>query len=103
MKDEVLPHLRFRRQLIPPCIDWTLNILTDFTLLFGDSLDSWNAENFGRVIARIIRSGDTGYAALDTATDARFIESVRTYIAENIDNIALLKTAFDFSQLSYSV
>lgn len=103
MKDEVLPHLRFRRQLIPPCIDWTLNILTDFTLLFGDSLDSWNAENFGRVIARIIRSGDTGYAALDTATDARFIESVRTYIAENIDNIALLKTAFYFSQLSYSV
>lgn len=103
MKDEVLPHLRFRRQLIPPCIDWTLNILTDFTLLFGDSLDSWNAENFGRVIARIISSGDTGYAALDTATDARFIESVRTYIAENIDNIALLKTAFDFSQLSYAV
>jgi hypothetical protein len=44
-----------------------------------------------------------GYAALDTATDARFIESVRTYIAENIDNIALLKTAFDFSQLSYAV
>lgn len=80
-----------------------MNILTDFTLLFGDSLDSWNAENFGRVIARIISSGDTGYAALDTATDARFIESVRTYIAENIDNIALLKTAFDFSQLSYAV
>ncbi|MFA3779942.1 peptidase inhibitor family I36 protein [Yersinia sp. 1652 StPb PI] len=102
MKDEVLPHLRFRRQLIPPCIDWTLSILTDFTMLFGDSLDSWNAENFGRVIERIISAGDTGYAASDTVTDARFIESVQLYVANNIDNAILLKTAFDFSQLSYA-
>ncbi|CNH01341.1 peptidase inhibitor family I36 protein [Yersinia pekkanenii] len=102
MKYEVLPHLRFRRELIPPCIDWTLDILTDFTLLFGGSIASWNAENFGRVIERIINSGDTGYAALDTATDARLIDSVRTYVAENIDNTALIKTAFDFSQLSYA-
>ncbi|AJJ61525.1 peptidase inhibitor family I36 protein [Yersinia aldovae] len=102
MKYEVLPHLRSRRDLIPPCIDWTLNILTDFTLLFGDSDSTWNAENFGRVIARIISSGDTGYAASDTITDARLIENVRTYVTENIDNAALIKTAFDFSQLSYA-
>ncbi|MFI0489734.1 MAG: hypothetical protein ACH344_10805 [Yersinia sp. (in: enterobacteria)] len=97
-----MTHLRSRRDLIPPCIDWTLNILTDFTLLFGDSDSTWNTENFGRVIARIINFGDTGYAASDTITDARLIDSVRTYLAENIDNIARVKTAFDFSQLSYA-
>ncbi|MEY4921976.1 MAG: hypothetical protein RLY17_693 [Pseudomonadota bacterium] len=102
MKYDVLPHLRSRRDLMPPCIDWTLNILTDFTLLFGDSDSTWNTENFGRVIARIINFGDTGYAASDTITDARLIDNVRTYLAENIDNIARVKTAFDFSQLSYA-
>lgn len=102
MKDQILPHLRSRRQAIPPCITWTLNILTDFTLLFGSSVSTWNAENFGRVISRIVNSGDTGYAVSDPEIDQRLVENVRTFVAEHIDNVALLKTAFDFSQLSYS-
>ncbi|EKN3343132.1 peptidase inhibitor family I36 protein [Yersinia enterocolitica] len=102
MKDQILPHLRSRRETIPPCITWTLNILTDFTLLFGSSISTWNAENFGRVISRIVNTGDTGYAVSDPTVDERFVENVRTFIAANIDNVALLKTAFDFSQLSYS-
>lgn len=102
MKEEILPHLRSRRDVIPPCITWTLNILTDFTLLFGDSLSTWNTENFGRVISRIVNSGDTGYAVSDTVTDARLVTNVRAFVAANLDNVAILKTAFDFSQLSYS-
>ncbi|HHA0035707.1 TPA: exotoxin A binding domain-containing protein [Yersinia enterocolitica] len=102
MKDEILPHLRSRREVIPPCIHWTLNILTDFTLLFGSSLSTWNAENFGRVISRIVNSGDTGYAVSDPEVDQRLVENVRTFVAASIDNVARLKTAFDFSQLSYS-
>lgn len=102
IKEEILPHLRSRRDVIPPCITWTLNILTDFTLLFGDSLSTWNTENFGRVISRIVKSGDTGYAVSDTVTDARLVANVRAYVAANLDNVAILKTAFDFSQLSYS-
>ncbi|HHH1510393.1 TPA: peptidase inhibitor family I36 protein [Yersinia enterocolitica] len=102
MKDQILPHLRSRRQAIPPCITWTLNILTDFTLLFGSSISTWNAENFGRVISRIVNSGDTGYAVSDPVIDQRLVENVRTFVAENIDNVTRLKTAFDFSQLSYS-
>ncbi|HDL6961034.1 TPA: exotoxin [Yersinia enterocolitica] len=102
MKEEILPHLRSRRDVIPPCITWTLNILTDFTLLFGDSLSTWNTENFGRVISRIVNSGDTGYAVSDTVTDARLVANVRAFVAMNLDNVAILKTAFDFSQLSYS-
>ncbi|HHL2559349.1 TPA: peptidase inhibitor family I36 protein [Yersinia enterocolitica] len=102
MKDEVLPHLRSRRETIPPCITWTLNILTDFTLLFGNSISTWNAETFGRVISRIVNTGDTGYAVSDPIVDERLVENVRTFVTANIDNVALLKTAFDFSQLSYS-
>ncbi|WP_407083981.1 peptidase inhibitor family I36 protein [Yersinia artesiana] len=102
MNDEVLPHLRSRRETIPPCITWTLNILTDFTLLFGNSISTWNAETFGRVISRIVNTGDTGYAVSDPIVDERLVENVRTFVAANIDNVALLKTAFDFSQLSYS-
>ncbi|HHL2500866.1 TPA: hypothetical protein ACQ301_002936 [Yersinia enterocolitica] len=102
MKDEVLPHLRSRRETIPPCITWTLNILTDFTLLFGSSISTWNAETFGRVISRIVNTGDTGYAVSDPIVDERLVENVRTFVAQHIDNVALLKTAFDFSQLSYS-
>lgn len=101
MKDDVLPHLRSRRETIPPCITWTLNILTDFTLLFGSSLSTWNAENFGRVISRIINIGDTGFAVSDPEIDKRLVDNVQTFIAENISNVGLLKTAFDFSQLSY--
>lgn len=102
MKYQVLPHLRSRRETIPPCITWTLNILTDFTLLFGSSISTWNAENFGRVISRIVNYGDTGYAVSDPVIDQRLVENVRTFVTASIDNVALLKTAFDFSQLSYS-
>lgn len=107
MKDQLLPHLRYRRDLNPGCIEWTLDILTDFTLLFGDSTESWNAENFGRIIERIIRYGDTGHAVMDKVTEERLIESVSAHIRENSAtpetiNLFSLKTAFEFSQLSYA-
>lgn len=57
MREKILPHLRNRRDLAPGCIDWTLSILTDFTLLFGASIEYWNSKNFGRVIENIVREG----------------------------------------------
>lgn len=102
LKEQLLPHLRSRRDSIPHCIDWTLNILTDFTLLFGDSLSSWNAESFGRVIERILKEGDTGYATSDTTAELRLIENVQAHLAKNNADIIHMKTAFDFSQLSYA-
>ncbi|CNK91948.1 peptidase inhibitor family I36 protein [Yersinia aleksiciae] len=103
MKEELLPHIRTRRELIPACVDWTLDIMTEFTLLFGDSLTNWNAENFGRVIDRILQFKDTGYAVLDTDAETRLVRSVGAFIAGNADeDLIRLKTAFDFSQLSYA-
>ncbi|EEQ09990.1 Beta-gamma-crystallin [Yersinia mollaretii ATCC 43969] len=103
MKEQLLPHLRIRRDLTPTCIDWTLDILTDFTLLFGDSIARWNAENFGLVIERIIQNGDTGYAVSDTNIESRLVHNVMAHIADSKDDELLrLKSAFDFSQLSYA-
>ncbi|WP_145518797.1 peptidase inhibitor family I36 protein [Yersinia mollaretii] len=103
MKEQLLPHLRVRRDLTPTCIDWTLDILTDFTLLFGDSTALWNTDNFGLVIERIIQHGDTGYAVSDTDTEARLVHNVMAHIAGSRDDeLIRLKSAFDFSQLSYA-
>ncbi|MCW6568503.1 peptidase inhibitor family I36 protein [Yersinia ruckeri] len=107
MKNQLLPHLRYRRDLPDGCIEWTLDILTDFTLLFGDSTESWNAENFGRIIERIIHHGDTGHAVVDRVTEERLIENVVAHVRENsvtpeAINLFNLKTAFEFSQLSYA-
>lgn len=103
MKEQLLPHLRIRRDLTPTCIDWTLDILTDFTLLFGDSITQWNAENFGLVIERIIQNGDTGYAVSDTDIEARLVHNVMAHIAGSNENeLIRLKSAFDFSQLGYA-
>ncbi|CNE76707.1 beta-gamma-crystallin [Yersinia similis] len=100
MREKILPHLRSRRDLAPGCIDWTLNILTDFTLLFGASIKYWNSENFGRVIENIVREGEIGSAVADVETASRLVEAVQAHVAEATD-IIHLKTAFDFSQLSY--
>lgn len=102
MKDQLLPHLRHRRDLVPRCVDWTLSILTDFTSLFGDSVDHWNAENFGRVIERIIKEGNLGHEAPNNPVETRFIESVQSHLTENAADFLHIKTAFDFSQLSYA-
>ncbi|HDM8289898.1 TPA: peptidase inhibitor family I36 protein [Yersinia enterocolitica] len=103
VKDQILPHLiRQRRDIIPYCVEWTLNILTDFTLLFGDSVDTWNADNFGRVIERILREGNIGHAASNSESERRLIENVRVNLAENTDNMIHIKTAFNFSQLTYA-
>lgn len=48
------------RQIRPHCIDWTLDIMTDFTLLFGGSTETWNSEFFGRTLDSIIRTGNIG-------------------------------------------
>ncbi|WP_145932055.1 beta/gamma crystallin-related protein [Yersinia bercovieri] len=102
MKEQLLPHIRSRRDL-NPCIHWTLNIMTDFTLLFGGTLTSWNNEIFGQVIARILQEGNTGYAVSDVDTETRLINNVREYIAADEHHEQLhLKTAFDFSQLGYA-
>lgn len=103
MKEQLLPNIRTRRDDSPACINWTLDILTTFTLLFGDSLSGWNAENFGRVIERILHHQDTGYAVIDVEAEKRLVRSVGAFIAENVDeDLIRLKTAFDFSQLSYA-
>lgn len=57
---------RQTRQIRPACIDWTLEIMTDFTLLFGSSLRTWNTEYFGRIIQSIITTGNTGVAVENT-------------------------------------
>ncbi|AOF15887.1 exotoxin [Yersinia enterocolitica] len=102
MKEQLLPQLRRSRDLTPSCIEWTLNILTDFTLLFGDSIATWNAENFGRVIERILKMGDTGYAVVNSEPERRLVDDVRAHLAGNADNMIHMKSAFNFSQLSYA-
>ncbi|HDL7824244.1 TPA: peptidase inhibitor family I36 protein [Yersinia enterocolitica] len=102
MKEQLLPNLRQRRNLPSGCIDWTLNILTDFTLLFGNSVATWNAENFGRVIERIMNNGDIGYAQTNIEVENRLIENVKAHLAEKEAHILHIKTAFDFAQLGYA-
>ncbi|CNI88063.1 MULTISPECIES: peptidase inhibitor family I36 protein [Yersinia] len=102
MKEELLPNLRYRRDLSPACVEWTLNILSDFTLLFGSSLASWNAANFGRVIERIMKEGDIGHALPNNEVERRLIENVQTHLAAHDSDLIGIKTAFNFSQLSYA-
>lgn len=93
------------RQIRPHCIDWTLDIMTDFTLLFGASLDTWNSDYFSRVINTIIRTGSTGatIAMEHRDTEQRFSQAVReSVIAQSSGNaLSQIKTAFDYAQLSY--
>ncbi|CRY01512.1 peptidase inhibitor family I36 protein [Yersinia enterocolitica] len=106
------------RQLRPHCIDWTLEIMTDFTLLFGNSLETWNMEFFGRIINSIIKTGSTGVAVENTEIESseiensevensevekRFIKSVKEKIIEHgsENSFNYIKTAFDYAQLSY--
>ncbi|WP_391592413.1 peptidase inhibitor family I36 protein [Yersinia hibernica] len=101
-KGESVSHVHQPRDLTPGCVDWTLDILTDFTLLFGDDLTQWNADNFGRVIEHIMREGNTGNTFENNEVEKRLIENVQTYLAENDARFIHMKTAFDFSQLSYA-
>ncbi|HDL8060191.1 TPA: GNAT family N-acetyltransferase, partial [Yersinia enterocolitica] len=111
------------RQLRPHCIDWTLEIMTDFTLLFGNSLETWNMEFFGRIIDSIIRTGSTGVSVENSEIESseiensriensriensevekRFIKSVKEKIIEHSteNSLSYIKTAFDYAQLSY--
>lgn len=91
------------RQVRPACIDWTLDIMTDFTLLFGNSLETWNSVFFGRVIDSIIRTGSTGTATQNPELESRLIKNIRdTIIEKNHDNsIQQAKNAFDYAQLNY--
>ncbi|MGE4800887.1 peptidase inhibitor family I36 protein [Yersinia hibernica] len=91
------------RQIRPQCIDWTLDIMTDFTLLFGHSLDTWNTAFFGRMIDTIIRTGNIGVAAENQVVADRLINAIKEKIIERKTSNALneIKTAFDYAQLSY--
>ncbi|MDR5016830.1 peptidase inhibitor family I36 protein [Yersinia rochesterensis] len=91
------------RQVRPPCIDWTLDIMTDFTLLFGNSLETWNSDFFGRVIDSTIRTGSTGVAVQNTELESRLIKNIREKITDNSheNSIRNVKSAFDYAQLSY--
>ncbi len=102
LKEQLLPHLRLRRDLTSGCVEWTLNILTDFTLLFGGSVAYWNANHFGQVIEHIIKEGNTGQGASNSEVERRLVENVQKHLAENNSNLINVKTAFDFSQLSYA-
>lgn len=94
---------RLPRQIRPPCIDWTLEIMTDFTLLFGNDLRTWNSEYFSKVIDSIIKTGDTGAVVEDAEIEKRFSTAVKEKIADRSAGNALsdIKTAFDYAQLSY--
>ncbi|MFM1347696.1 peptidase inhibitor family I36 protein [Yersinia proxima] len=91
------------RQIRPNCIDWTLEIMTDFTLLFGHNLETWNPAFFGRIIDSIIRTGSTGTVVDNQEVENRLIKSVKEKITDKTTNnsFADIKTAFDYAQLSY--
>lgn len=91
------------RQIRPQCIDWTLEIMTDFTFLFGHSLETWNTAFFGRVIDSIVRTGSTGTVVEDQEVENRLIQAVKEKITDRTTNnsFADIKTAFDYAQLSY--
>lgn len=94
---------RQQRQIRPACIDWTLDIMTDFTLLFGNSLETWNSAFFGRVIDSIIRTGSTGTEIKNPELESQLVKNVRDKIIEkNQENsIQNVKSAFDYAHLSY--
>ncbi|CNE84961.1 N-acetyltransferase GCN5 [Yersinia nurmii] len=94
---------RTLRQIRPACINWTLEVMTDFTLLFGGSVTTWNPESFGNVIDNIIKMGITGFFPDDKETEKRLVQSVQEQIAKAGHNntVAHLKTAFDYAQLGY--
>ncbi|MBX9475709.1 peptidase inhibitor family I36 protein [Yersinia enterocolitica] len=91
------------RQIRPDCIEWTLEVMTDFTLLFGHSLETWNPTFFGRIIDSIIRTGSTGVAVENLAVENRFIHAITEKITDKTTNNAFddIKTALDYAQLSY--
>ncbi|CNL00501.1 GCN5-related N-acetyltransferase [Yersinia aldovae ATCC 35236] len=92
------------RQIRPACITWTLEVLTDFTLLFGSNLDTWNADFFGEVIDSIIQNGDTGSKVKDKEIETRLIQGVTAQVALQSpqESATHFKTAFDYAQLSYA-
>lgn len=91
------------RQVRPYCIDWTLDIMTDFTLLFGHSLDTWNTVYFGHIIDTIIKTGSTGVAVENTEVETRLVNAIQEKIVEDDaeNRFSHIKTAFDYAQLSY--
>ncbi|ENO8654440.1 GNAT family N-acetyltransferase [Yersinia enterocolitica] len=91
------------RQIRPGCIEWTLEVMTDFTLLFGHSLETWNPTFFGRIIDSIIRTGSTGVAVENLAVENRFIHAITEKITDKTTNNAFddIKTALNYAQLSY--
>lgn len=98
-----LLNTRPTRQIRPQCIDWTLEIMTDFTFLFGHSLETWNTAFFGRVIDSIIRTGSTGAVVEDQEVEKRLIQAVKEKVTDRTTNNAFadIKTAFDYAQLGY--
>ncbi|WP_415843095.1 GNAT family N-acetyltransferase, partial [Yersinia entomophaga] len=94
---------RQTRQIRPHCIEWTLDIMTDFTLLFGHSPETWNAAFFGRILDSIIRTGNIGVTVENKETGNRLVQSIKEKIAEkNTENtLDHIKTAFDYAQLNY--
>lgn len=99
----LLMNPRSSRQIRPPCIDWTLEIMTDFTLLFGNDLRTWNSEYFSKIINSIIKTGSTGAVVEDAEIEQRFSKAIRDKLADRSTGNALsdIKTAFDYAQLSY--
>ncbi|EPR1976595.1 GNAT family N-acetyltransferase, partial [Yersinia enterocolitica] len=98
-----LLNTRRARQINPHCIDWTLDIMTDFTLLFGNSLATWNTAFFGQIVDSIIRTGSTGVDVENQAIENRLIHAITEKITDRTTNNAFadIKTAFDYAQLSY--
>ncbi|HFO2532521.1 TPA: GNAT family N-acetyltransferase [Yersinia enterocolitica] len=94
---------RPNRQGRPPCIDWTLDIMTDFTLLFGNDLSTWNSEYFSKIIDSIIKTGSTGAVVEDAELEQRFSNAVREKVVDRSkgNSLGQIKTAFDYAQLSY--
>lgn len=93
---------QIKPNLDPHCILWTMDILTDYTLLFGSSIITWNRNHFGQVISNIIAHGATGFAVRDPHIEARLVASVLEHLHPTSPNeIAHLKTAFDYAQLTY--
>lgn len=70
--------------------------MIDFMLLFGDSIDIWNVDNFGWVIEWILREGNIGYVVLNSELERCLIENVWVNLVENIDNMIYIKMVFNF-------
>ncbi|CFQ35554.1 GNAT family N-acetyltransferase [Yersinia aleksiciae] len=98
-----LLNTRLPRQVRPPCIDWTLDIMTDFTLLFGNDIRTWNSEYFSKIIDSIIRTGSTGAIVENKEIEQRLSDAIREKIVDKTTGnpLSQIKTAFDYAQLSY--